>query len=322
MAVWLERGQCLRINAGGEHMPQAASDKPYYFLRHGVGFHFLAPPPGDMRSRKYLYSEDHEEVLCAILAHAQEGNFGPCRRLLDLMQHDDDWHIWYGCSKLLAYTAPQSILHEVLTRFSPDFSKHAHTAKWVAMLVGLSGCLWAVPDMLRLFYLHPPPRTLREITGEWYIPDYLSLLLEPQSAAIAVGPAVVMLPRDPAWPDWVDTETTYDDDGYRQAVMQRYQWLCERVTDPDHSAVCKGEIFTLRRLAHSLSAELSERGHGTYAADEIWLDTLEAYTGLDTTSQSGTAQQALIHVQHLLDYPVLDTYEPGVRYFFGHRIPN
>ncbi len=303
-------------------MAHTSPDKPYYFLGHGVGFHFLAPPPGDMRSRKYLESEDPEEVLCSILTHAQEGNFAPVRLLLDLMRRDDDWLIWYGCSKLLAYTAPQSILHELLTTFSADISEHAHTAKWVAMILGLSGCLWAAPGMLRLFYLHPLPRTLREITGEWYVPDYLSLLLEPQPATIAAGPAVVMLPRNPDWPDWVDTETTYDDEGYRQIVMQSYQGLYERVADPNQIAVCKGEVFSLRYLAQSLSAELSEHPHRIYAADETWLDTLEAYTGLDTTSQSATAQQALIRVQKVLDYPDLDTYELGVRYFFGHRIPD
>lgn len=303
-------------------MAQPSQDKPYYFLNHGVGFHFLAPPPGDMRSRKYLESADPEEVLSSILAHAQEGNFEPARRLLDLMKRDDDWLVWYGCSKLLAYAAPQSVLHEMVTVFSADVSEHAHTGKWVGMILGLSGCLWAAPEMLRMFYLHPPPRTLRDIVGEWYIPDYLSLLLESQPATIAAGPALVALPRDPDWPDWVDTETPYDDDGYRQTVMKSYQGLCERVADPEQSIVCKGEVFSVRRLAQSLAAELSERPNRIYAADETWLDTLEAYTGLDTTSQSESAQQALIQVEQVLNYPALDTFEPGVRYFFGHRIPD
>jgi len=131
-----------------------------------------------------------------------------------------------------------------------------------------------------------------------------------------------MLPRNPDWPDWVETKTTYDDDGYYEAVLQRYHELCERVADPEHSAVCRGEIFSLRHLAQSLSEDLSERRGGIYAADETWLDTLEAYPGLDTTSQLETAQQALIHVKRVLEYPALDTFEPGVRYFFGHRIPD
>jgi len=131
-----------------------------------------------------------------------------------------------------------------------------------------------------------------------------------------------MLPRNPDGPDWVETETTFDNDGYRRAVLQRYHEVCERVADPDHSAVCKGEVFSLRRLAQSLSEDLSERQGSIYAADETWLDALEAYTGLDTTSQQETAQRALIHVERMLEYPALDTFEPGVRYFFGHRIPD
>jgi hypothetical protein len=275
-----------------------------------------------MRSRTYLESDDSEEVLCSILAHAQEGNFAPCRRLLDLMRRSHDWLTWYGCSKLMAYTAPQSLLQEMTTLFAAEAREQTYRATWVAMILGLSGCLWAAPEMLQLFYLHPLPRTLREKTGQWYIPDYLSLLLEPRSAEISAGPAVVKLPSNPDWPDWVETETTYDDDGYHQAVVQRYQELCARVADPDHSAVCKGELFSLRRLAHSLSEDLSERHGGIYAADETWLDTLEAYTGLDTTSQLETAQQALIQVKRMLEDAALDAFEPGVRYFFGHRIPD
>jgi len=80
----------------------------------------------------------------------------------------------------------------------------------------------------------------------------------------------------------VETETTFDDDGYRQAVLQRYYEVCERVADPDRSAVCKGAVFSLRRLAQSLSEDLSERQGGIYAADETWLDAMEAYSGLDT----------------------------------------
>lgn len=303
-------------------MADTSPHKPYYFLGHGVGFHFLAPTPGDMRAQQYLESDDPEEFLCSILAHAQEGNFGPVRRILDLMRRNDDWLVWYGCSKLLAHAAPQSVLHEMLELFSADISERAHTGKWMALILGSSGCLWAAPEMLRMFYLHPPPRTLREITGQWYIPDYLSLLLEPRPARIGDGPAVVEPPKDPDWPSWYEPDPTYDDDGYREEVMQRYQGLCARVADREKSAVCKGEIFSLRYLAQSLAAELPERPDHIYADDETWLDTLEAYTGLDMTSHPQTAKEALIRVEQVLQYPALDTFEPGIRYFFGHRIPD
>jgi len=165
-------------------------------------------------------------------------------------------------------------------------------------------------------------RTLRDIVGEWYIPDYLSLPLEPQPATIYAGPAVDESPKDPKWPDWYDPEPTYDDEGYRQAVMQSYLGLCERVADSDKSAVCKGEPFSLCHLTQSLATELSKRPNRIDAPDETWLDTLEAYTWLDTTSQSDMAQQALTQVEKVLNYTALDTFEPGVRYFFGRRIPD
>jgi hypothetical protein len=103
--------------------------------------------------------------------------------------------------------------------------------------------------------------------------------------------------------------------------MQLYQQLRATLPDPDHVVVGKGSIFSVRYLAEELVIDLMRRSNGLYASDEIWLDTLEAFTGNDMTTQVKTAQHALNRVQQLLAEPRLHTYEPGVRYFFGHRTP-
>ena len=300
-------------------------NKPYYFHLKGVGFHFLAPPPADIRTAKYLYGDDLEDALCSILAHAQDGDFAPCRRLIELMQLHNSASVWYDCGTLLANAAPKSLLQELLTAFSEEAIKKASIAKWMGWILGMSGSLWAVPEMLRLFYLHPPGRTLVEKTQEWWIPDYLSLLLEDQDGMIRTGAAPSWPPRDPEWPDWLNSkdlyDPVYDDEGYRQEVMKRYQAVRSKVLDPEHNAVSGGEPLSLRRLAQHLLDVLP--GQGSIGHDEeIWLNTLEAYTGIDMTSHSEHPPLVVKQVKQLLAHPSIERYEPGVRYFFGHRIPD
>ncbi|HLV97808.1 MAG TPA: hypothetical protein VKT82_03940 [Ktedonobacterales bacterium] len=306
-------------------MQQPYQHKPYYFHREGVGFHFLAPPPEDIRAAKYLYGDDPEDALCSILAHAQEGDFAPCQRLIELMQLHDRATVWYACGKLLAYAAPKSLLQELLATFAEEVSEEASTAKWLGWILGLSGSLWAVPEMLRLFSLHPPGRTLVEKTREWWIPDYLSLLLEDQDGVIRAGAVPSWPPRDPAWPEWLNSEDlydpVYDDEGYRQEVMRRYQAARSKVADPEQNAISRGELLSLRRLAQYLLDVLPGR-HSIYHDEEIWLDILEAYTGLDVTSHSEHPPLVVKQVEQFLAHPGIERYEPGVRYFFGHRIPD
>jgi hypothetical protein len=179
--------------------------------------------------------------------------------------------------------------------------------------------------MLGLFYLHPPGRTLVEQTQEWWIPDYLSLLLEDQDGVIRAGAVPSWPPRDPAWPDWMESSLVYsaeyDDEGYRQEVMERYQAARSKVADPERSAVSKGEPLSLRHMAQHL-LEVVPQQHAVYAEDEIWLDTLEAYTGFDITSNWKKPPLVVKQVEQFLAHPAIERYEPGVRYFFGHRIPD
>jgi len=305
-------------------MPPPSHHKPYYFGRTGVGFHFLAPPPDDIRATTYLYGDDPEDALCSILAHAQDGDFAPCRRLLELMRLHDDAVVWYDCGKLLAYAAPKSLLQEVLATFSEEVIREAPIAKWMGWILGMSGSLWAVPEMLRLFALHPPGRTVVEQLQEWWIPDYLSLLLEDQDGVIRAGAVPSWPPRDPAWPEWMESSLVYsadyDDTGYRQEVMRRYEAARARAADPEQSAVSQGEPLSLRRLAEHLLAALP--GLSTLSLEEeAWLDTLEAYTGLDMTRHAQNLHLTIKQVEQLLAHPDIERYEPGVRYFFGHRIP-
>jgi len=302
-------------------MQKPYQEKPYYYSREGVGFHFLAPPPEDIRSPKYLNGDDPENAICSVLAHAQNGNFAPCWRLIELMQLHDDWLVWYDCGRLLAYTAPRSLLQELLATFSDQVTRQAHTAKWIGWILGQSGSLWAAPEILRLFYLHPPGRSLSEKTREWWLPDYLSFLLEKEGQVIADGPGLILLLRDPEWPEWVDSESFYDDEGYRQDVMKRYDAVRSRVSDPEHNCVCEGEILSLRRIAQGLLERLPKLQH-LLTQDEMWLEILEAYTGIDMTSNHKHPHLAVKQVEQFLASPTIEEYEPGVRYFFGYRIPD
>jgi hypothetical protein len=85
--------------------------------------------------------------------------------------------------------------------------------------------------------------------------------------------------------------------------------------------VHNGDVVSLRRLGQHLLDVLPER-HALYAEDEIGLDTLEAYTGIDMTSQSRNLHLTVKQVERFLAHPSIESYEQGARYFFGHRIPD
>jgi hypothetical protein len=82
----------------------------------------------------------------------------------------------------------------------------------------------------------------------------------------------------------------------------------------------EGEPVGARRLAEKLLVHLQ-------MADlpEYWRGRFEAMTGLDCSGfyKSGSLQPltAAAIVEDFLESGDADKFEPGTRYFFGHRIP-
>jgi hypothetical protein len=298
-----------------------AKPTPYAHLillaRHRT-FHFNGPPPADIRSAKYLESRVPDEAISAVLAYAQEGDFTRFSRLIDLIKGSDDGVVWGDCAMLYARAAPFSALWDLINAFAQELyaSDDVVTQQWISEILCSSGALWCVPEVLKIF------RRNQEREKYFATPRYLSFLMEPERGEIADGPPVK--PRTDNLPTWFDVPAVYDDDAYEDLVLSRYAALCGQIDEPARAAFSEGEPLTLTRVAEKALVRI-------FAGEDIEeiaiaRTLLEAGTGQDLSEfyRDGLLQNlsAAAIVEDFLESGEAEKYEPGVRYFFGHRIPN
>ncbi len=293
-------------------------------LERGPGFHFLHPPPADIRDPRYLVSPEPREVIAAVLAHARAGNFGAFDHLLRLMLRDEAAWTWNACTNLLSYAAPFSTIRKLVRAVLTEAPTPPDPGtRWYLCRI-LSGCkgLWAVPVILDVY------SELRAPEQADLIPTYLSYLLEPTRGPIADGPPALPAPEPPAPTGFTTEEVVrYDLEGFRAAVLARYTELRAVVGagTEDRTAVFEGEPLSLDRVARRLLGRLRVGED----ADEIEIGRMifEAHTGVNCAAfykPLGPLQPlaAAAIVEDYLESGDAARFEPGVRYFFGHRIPD
>ncbi len=309
----------------------------YMLLSLGTGFHFSAPPPADIRSAKYLTGDDEQDALACILANAQAGDFEPTKLLPDLMRANDDASLWGGASTLLSYAAPARVLRDFAANFWEEMTnadvsakERGATGEWVIETLANSSCLWTVPVMMQYYALMPN----RE---QYAAPKYMGRLLEDQRLTVgyydqpgpvASGPAEI--PPGPDVPPWYTPDPVYDDDGYERLLHTTYDALRARVPDPATACVYGGEVLSARGVAEQLLACIPRGRDDWHGVIDSVEKILAAFTGRDMTgfydrSQESITpldeQKALAIVADILADPAIDAFTPGVRSFWGHRIP-
>jgi hypothetical protein len=296
--------------------------RPYYrrlFLPSGTGFHFGAPVPPDLASSRYLEAADPEDVICSVLAHAQQGRFEPCSRLLELLVAHDDADVWGSCATLLSFAAPRSILRQLVPlaeRLQVERKTDA-PLQWIGETLARSHEPWTVPVVLRLF------ERIRAYDRYMALPVHLSLLLEPEPAEVDAGPRRLRAPDEP---DWYEPPPAWDVLDYIRKVERRHTEVIAMLPNPDSSCVFDGELLSLRRVAARALIRVNESRESQLRIAEARM-LLEAYTGEDFRGFYDADQNQLrplaasARLEAFLQSVSPDRFAPGVRYFFGHRIP-
>ena len=281
-------------------------------------FHFNGPPPKDICSVKYLQSNNFDEVISAVLANAQRGDFSHFSRLVDVMQKTDDGVVWGRCCELFAHAAPFSALHDLIDAYSELLFKSDDivTQQWICELLCLSGALWSIPEVLKIFRMN------KQRDQYYSVPRYLSFLLEADRKEISEGPPIV--PRTDTLPEWFDVPIVYDDDTFERIVLERYEILCSQTIDINRTAIWEGELLSMKQIAKNAHIRINMGQDIEEIA--IARALLEATTGEDL---SAFYKDALLRplsasacVETLFETCILDTFEPGTRYFFGRKIPD
>jgi hypothetical protein len=118
-----------------------------------------------------------------------------------------------------------------------------------------------------------------------------------------------------------DVPYSSEEDIYEDVVLDQYKRMIKRLGS-DKVLVFRGELYSVVRLAKSI---LDELGEPIYFHMQ-WRVDFEAATGINCSSwyQDGELRPlaAAAIVEEFLESPHAGWYEEGIRYFFGHRIPD
>jgi len=108
---------------------------------------------------------------------------------------------------------------------------------------------------------------------------------------------------------------------YCGRVRMQYQKLSDRLGTHD-AVVFRGEVISIQHICKKMIDDLEVR-HGFH---EEMRHKFEAVTGIDCSSfyVNGSLQPLTVAavIEQFLESPDAAKYQRGVRYFFGHRVPD
>lgn len=298
-------------------MPTERPEKPdflgHMFVALGLGFSMATDPPMDLLDSLCLQDENPWVVLAALVERAKHGDFVQLPQVFACLHRSEgDAAFWYACSDTLAHAAPSSVLRQLLTEFHSEIweRKDLWRIEYVVDLLRQSLRLWTVPIMLNLYLEIEDCDELderdedRDEPSLILVPDYLSQLLEEKPGPIS--------------------EAELSDSDYRDLVTQTYKQRCRELGSSE-AAILNGKPFSVRSIAEDLLDKVTDKGVDSLdVAQERML--FEATTGVDCRVFFVNFQlqrlAAAAVLEKFLESPRVEQYEPGVRYFFGHRIPD
>lgn len=286
----------------------------HMFVARGGGFFMKDTPPLDLLDEGILHSRNNWLILAAIVERSKHGDFSATTHILDVVRSDLSAAELYACADIFGHIAPSSVLKDLLAEFRADiFDKgDLWKAEFVLDICRRSMRLWTVPYMLEI-YLQTENREEinqraedRDQPSLILLPSYLSDLLEEESGPI--------------------DDAELDDPDYGRLVMQKYDQLCKSYGSPE-LAVLQGKLFSVESIARNLLAELS-RQEGPIDELKVAEDRMlfEASTGIDCRgffdefNLRPLAAAAIL--EDFLNSGEAAKCEPGLRCFFGHRIPD
>ncbi|WP_426755069.1 hypothetical protein [Myxococcus sp. Y35] len=290
------------------------------FIETGAGVHFTTPPPSDVADLKHLASNDPWRILPCVLANLQQGRFEVSKRLVALMREVRDAEVWDACAVLLSYAAPYSVIRELEASSEKllEPRRSPYTRRYFCEVLACSGGVWGVPYLIRHY------RELKDRKVEAEVEFYISQVLETEPGPVARGPRVLWesngLP-----PPFEESLPVLLTDEYLKQLEETFQELVSSQKLYEKEALVEGERLNIRNVARRLLKRVQTGERRDRIEDGRML--LEATTGLDCRAffdDSGRLKNltAAAIVEEFLERGDADRYQPGARYFFGHRIPD
>lgn len=280
----------------------------------GSGFQFTSEPPSGIERLVHLYSDRPEDVLGCVLANFQGGNFAVASALLPLLQRDDSAYVWSAATHLLAYGAPQPHVRQFFhwARELPD-----DISQYEACSAALrAGNLWAVEPALEVYAGLSDP-SLRD-----FLAADLSWVLEQTPGEVFEGPTPPETEAYAAPSHLLFSPPSVGHASYAQSVTARHASISAQTSE---LLVAEGAPINLIGIARRLLGRVTSEGVPSARIEQAWW-MFGAMTGVDcrgffTTEGHLKRLTAAAILEEYLDSGAAERFEPGVRYFFGHRIP-
>lgn len=260
----------------------------YQFRIDYYGRGYLGSPavPKDVQLPRNHF--DDPWLVCALaLERAKQGNFGLMPALLQLYGNTNEAALDHMCSALLTDAGTAACFSRIVevVKSEPNISKVFDFCGALAV----RGELSYIPILLDKYLSNEGSGEAQRLT------DYIRDLVGNQLLSV-------------------------DADDYEDAVMLCYQRMLDEFND-EKVLVSQGERYGVTRLARHILRDLQS----PYFLLR-WKLEFEAATGIDCSSwyRDETLQPlaAAAIIEEFLESPEAAKYALGVRYFFGHRIPD
>lgn len=285
------------------------------------GFGFDSPPPINLRSSDALNSANPWIVLAAVLERAKSGDHSTVRLLSQFFYAKEPFALNRIALLLVGDLGRDSDLQLLLEAMASDDSQ---VRLYAAEASQIAGRLWLVPSMLAAWHR---AYSLDEREGIGYA---ISKLLERELGSIADEASIFRLPKIPPedataslreyWAKRVADDTT--DERFPDLVMDAYDQLSKKF-GTSRVTVWRGMLFGVADLARDFLSRVSAGKAGDFFT---YRHKFEANTGIncDDFFVDVKPQYLSIRVclESFLESGNASGFEQGVRYFFGHRIPD
>lgn len=292
----------------------------------GDGFRYRSIPSLDLLEPSCLTSRDPWTVICAVLENLKRGSFSSLEHITRLLKTTDAADVWDGCEVLLSYAAPHSTVLGLTSEFDNEIYRDGHVGiqTHICTILARSMLLEAIPTILDIY------KRIASRDHRMRVEKELSFFLEPDDDVLFNGPRCRLVPEDYGMGDDLpepfhgEVRREYDDDSYVAAVEQAQSAISTTLQDIETPNVFNGSRFSVRQCAQWLLDRVRAGTHTERVS--VARMVFEANTGTDCRGFyiDGALQplRAAAAVEQYLFDPGAKLAEDGVRYFFGHRIPD
>jgi hypothetical protein len=285
------------------------------------GLYWDTAPPLDLLSDRALADPSPWVVIASVVERARQGDHAEAKRLREFFERDQPVALGRVSLLVFADTAPTSqlrLLEEALRSPITDTRVHAASA------AALTGSLTLVPGMLQAW------ETARRLNDHESVGFALSEVLEPEGGPIAESVGSYNLPPsdEPLTPAAAEARALLDQlyqdaeppalPGHVREALARHQ-----AAFGDGMRLWRGAPYDIRAVARELlDIAREDRTHVIYDLRHRF----EAFTGLDCRPMLHALRLQPLAiatiVESFLQSSAAAKFEPGRRYFWGHRIPD